>query len=80
MRTTITIDDRLLEKARELAARTKKTLSQVIEAALRESLSRRSSPSRPKKVRLTTVGGNGPRPGVDIDDSASLLDLMDRDA
>jgi hypothetical protein len=27
-------------------------------------------------VRVTAVSGNGPQPGVDLDDSASLLALM----
>ena len=28
-------------------------------------------------IRLTTTGHGGPRPGIDLDDSASLLDAMD---
>jgi hypothetical protein len=30
-------------------------------------------------VRLRTFRGQGLRPGVDLDDTASLLDVMDRD-
>lgn len=79
MRTTISIDDGLLQRVREVAARTGRTVSQVIEEAVRVSLSERTSRSRRRKVRLKTVGGNGLRPGVDIDDGDSLRDLMDRD-
>jgi hypothetical protein len=44
--------------------------------ALRESLARRSVQSKARPVRLKTVKGRGVRAGVDLDDSASLLDLM----
>jgi hypothetical protein len=60
-----------------MAVRSGKSLTALIEDALRESLSRHhSSPTR-KRVRLITAGGDGLRPGVDLDDSASLLDLME---
>ncbi|MCG8454755.1 MAG: hypothetical protein MI919_00630 [Holophagales bacterium] len=45
--------------------------------ALRETLARRSEPARRAPVRLTTCGGPGPLPGVDLDDSAALLELME---
>jgi hypothetical protein len=32
---------------------------------------------RPGGVRLKTVKGDGVRPGVDLDDTAALLDLME---
>lgn len=76
-RTTIRLDDRLLAEAKALAARTDRTLTQVIEDALREALARRSA-SAVEDTTLTTVGGNGPRPGVDLDDSAALWDVMDQ--
>jgi predicted transcriptional regulator len=38
MRTTIRIDDQLLKKAKQLAARSGKSLTSIIEDALRESL------------------------------------------
>jgi hypothetical protein len=76
MRTTIRIDDQLLREAKQLAARTGRPLTAVIEDALREVLSRQRRSAR-RTLELTTVAGNGPRPGVDLDDSASLMDLMD---
>ena len=76
MRTTIRLDDHLLAQAKRHAAETGKTLTTVFEEALRESLSRRSATGKPKPVRLKTFNGGGVRPGVDLDDSASLLDLM----
>ena len=77
MRTTIQLDDHLLKRIREVAARTGRTMTAVIEDALRQSLSVKISKRR-ERVKLTTVNGKGPRAGVDLDDSASLLDLMDR--
>jgi hypothetical protein len=76
MRTTISIDDDLLREAKQLAARTGRSLTAVVEDALREVLGRRQPAAR-EPVRLITVAGNGPRPGVDLDDSAALADLME---
>ncbi len=76
MRTTIQLDDHLFAEVKQLAARSGRTFTSVIEDALREVLARRASPPRPT-VRLTTVGGDGPLPGVDLDDAAALADLMD---
>ncbi|HEU4384817.1 MAG TPA: type II toxin-antitoxin system VapB family antitoxin [Anaeromyxobacteraceae bacterium] len=77
MRTTIRIDDHLLAQAKRLAAATGRTLTQVIQDALREVLARRRAPGRRGRVRLRTVSGQGVQPGVDLDDSAALLDLME---
>jgi hypothetical protein len=49
----------------------------VIDDALREVLSRRRQHHARAPVRLKTVGGNGTQPGVDLDDSSALVDLMD---
>jgi hypothetical protein len=78
MRTTIRLDDQLLAEAKQLAARSGRTLTSIIEEALRESFARRRQALRSKKVRLHTVGGHGLQPGVDLDDSAALLDLMEQ--
>jgi hypothetical protein len=77
MRTTIRLDDDLLTEARLLAARSGKTLTAVIEDALRERLSRQKEIGERKPVRLTTVSGQGLQPGIDLDDTASLLAMME---
>ena len=76
MRTTVRLEAHLLAQAKQHAAETGKTLTAVLEAALRESLARRSVPFKTKPVRLKTFKGGGVRAGVDLDDSAALLDLM----
>lgn len=77
MRTTIRIDDQLLALAKKHAARQGKTLAAVIEDALRAALARGEAAESLSLVRLTTVGGKGPRPGVDLDSTADLLDRME---
>ena len=77
MRTTVRLDERLLAEAKKHAAETGRTLTAVLEDALRETLARRSTRVKRKPVRLKTVRGDGVRPGVDLDDTAALLDLME---
>lgn len=77
MRTTVRLDEHLLAQAKRHAAESGRTLTAVIEEALRESLARRNVRMKSKPVRLKTVKGGGIRAGVDLDDSASLLDLME---
>jgi len=77
MRTTIRLDDQLMSEAKQLAARTGKTLTAVIEDALREVLARQKGTTGRASVRLTTFSGNGVLSGVDLDDSAALLDLIE---
>ncbi|NIV35143.1 MAG: ribbon-helix-helix protein, CopG family [Anaerolineae bacterium] len=77
MRTTIRLDDDLLVEIKQIAARSDRTLTSVIEDALREMLARRRKTEDRAPVRLTTVSGGGLQPGVDLDDSAALLSLME---
>ena len=76
MRTTARLDPRLLKDAKSLAARTGRTLTAVIEVALRQALASAGETAARGPVPLKTCSGRGPRAGVDLDDSASLLDLM----
>ncbi len=77
MRTTIRLDAALLAEAKKLAAETDQTLTSIIEDALRERLARRKA--RPRaRARLTTFRGDGLAPGVDLDDSRSLQEVMER--
>ncbi|MGE5346543.1 MAG: type II toxin-antitoxin system VapB family antitoxin [Acidithiobacillales bacterium] len=78
MRTTLALDDDLYREAKKVAVDSGTTVTALIEAALRESLRRRHAAGpRRKKIRLPTFRGRGVMPGVDLDDSASLLDLME---
>jgi hypothetical protein len=76
MRTTVRLNPRLLAEAKKLAAETNRSLTKLIEDALREVVARRRRGAR-RAVSLTIVGGRGVNPGVDLDDSASLLSGME---
>lgn len=75
MRTTINLPDELIARLKKLAAESGSTLTGVIEDSLREALARRKRKPEPRRVELTTFGEKGPQPGVDLDDTATLLDL-----
>jgi predicted transcriptional regulator len=78
MRTTIRLDDDLLAAAKGLAVQTGRTLTAVIEDALRQALARRDKPERAARAKLPVArGGSVLQPGVDLDDSAGLLELME---
>jgi len=75
MRTTLNIDDQLLDFARHRAVEERVSLARVIENALRESLSKPME--KRETIRLVTASGAGVKPGVDLDSGRSLLDIMD---
>lgn len=77
MRTTVRLEDRLLRQVKEYAARNGRTLTSVMEDALRQFLARTRPPARKGVAFPTYRGQGGLRPGVDLDDTASLLDLME---
>lgn len=78
MRTTIDFPPDLLAEAKERAAREGRTLSAVVGDAVRSSFATAARAER-KPVELPTFGGGGTLPGVDLDSSAALLELMERD-
>lgn len=77
MRTTIRIQDHLLRQVKKLAIETRRSFSKVVEDALLEAIARREGLHSREPVKLTTCGGRGLQPGVDLDDSASLLERME---
>jgi hypothetical protein len=79
VRTTIRIDDALYRRVKEHAARSGRSVGEVIEDALRAALQPRRSPAPEAPPDLPIYGGSGTMPGVDIADNAALRDLMDED-
>lgn len=75
MRTTLNLDDQLLISAKHRAVEESVSLACVIENALRESLSKPRAIR--ETIRLITASGPGMKPGVDLDNERSLLDIMD---
>lgn len=78
MRTTVRLDDSLMERARHEAARRGVTLTSLIEQGLRLALRR---PLRRSERAIVTLpecwAGGGVLAGVDVDDSDATLDRMD---
>jgi len=78
MRTTVRLDDGLLEQAKAEARQKHKTLTALIEDGLRLVLADEAVTGRRKKVILPVSREcGGVLPGVDLDNNASLLDLME---
>lgn len=72
------LEESLLEQAKAEAARRNKTLTALIEEGLRLALVNPKTPIRRKKVALpVSRRGGGVVPGVDIDNSADLLDILE---
>jgi hypothetical protein len=61
----------------QVAARRGTTLVDVVEETLRDMLVHQR-PSRCEKTDLPTFRGRGVQPGVDLDNSAALFELMER--
>jgi hypothetical protein len=78
MRTTVRLDDSLLDQARREAQRRGTTLTALIEQGLRLVLRPGHAVPRQDRVRLPVSRATGGTvPGVDLDDTASVLDRMD---
>ena len=81
MRTTVRLEEALIQRAREEAKRRGVTLTALISEGLRLALRRPLKRSDRPFVSLPEchVGG-GMQPGVDLNDSAALLDRMEQQA
>jgi plasmid stability protein len=75
MRTTIRLDDALLRRAKARAAASGRSLNDFIADAVRAALAPRAATAR--RIELPTFKGGTILPGVDLDDTSALLDLMD---
>ena len=80
MQTTIQLDDALLAQATKLAHEKGYDLSHFIEETLRDKIAPMPPVAPQPPFRLSTVGGDGVRPGIDLNNSAALLALMEQDA
>ena len=77
MRTTVRLDDALLSRAKEHAARERRTLTSLVEEGLTLVLEKPGRERRKRVVLLVSRAGGGVRPGVDLNNNAALLDLLD---
>lgn len=76
MRTTVNIDDHLLAEAKVLAARQHRSLGEIIDDALRDTLTVRASAPAATRVTLPTSGDPRDRPLIDILDTEALAEAL----
>lgn len=79
MRTTIAVDDHLLDAAKARARESGLTLGQLVERSLQRELASRDSASTGPEIPVFR-GRGGPRPGVDLTSNRALLEIMDEDS
>jgi Ribbon-helix-helix protein, copG family len=79
MRTTLQIDDQLMKAAKKAAAESGRTLTSIIEDALRLALFNGKNGTESKPFRLPVFSMGPPLPGVNLDSNAELLELMEAD-
>jgi hypothetical protein len=79
MRTTVRLDDDLLARAKAYAALRNQSLTSVLEDALRALLQRHVDQADRSEVKIDVFFGDGLLPGVDLDSSARLHELLDED-
>ena len=78
MRTTVRLSDELLARTKQEARRRGETLTSLLERGLRLAMS--GSHKRPRAVRVrlpTSKATGGVLPGVNLDNTSSLLDRLD---
>ena len=78
MRTTVTLDDRLLERLKKRAAESGTSVSRVIERAVRLLL-QAPAPQQPEHFDLVTFGEGGRFTLLNIDKTAALMEADDID-
>lgn len=77
-RTTLRIDPELFAEVKRLAHASGCTVTRFVEDALRTAVARKLRGGTPGVTLPRTIPGWGLAPGVDLDDSAALLDQMER--
>jgi hypothetical protein len=78
MRTTVRLEEALINQAKREAERRGETLTALIEQGLRLVLAQSRSRRPRERVKLpVSEAGGGVLPGIDLNDSAALLDIME---
>jgi hypothetical protein len=78
MRTTVRLSDELLARSKQEARRRGETLTSLLERGLRLAVSGSHKRSRSVRVKLpTSKATGGVLPGVNLDNTSSLLDRLD---
>lgn len=75
-RTTLDIDDPILQELKDLQAKEKKSLGQLATELIADALSRRAKSKKPKKFKW--ISGNL-KPRIDLEDKEALNRILDED-
>jgi hypothetical protein len=78
MRTTLDLNDALLLQAKNRAARERRTLTSLVEEALRMQLADKPR-TRGAVPKIPIIRGGIPQPGIDFSSNSSLLDAMEEE-
>lgn len=77
MRTTLNLREEALKLGKRKARELGKPLGEVVSEAIVATYGERPAPPLPRGWKLPISGKGGLQPGVDLDDSSSLADVMD---
>jgi hypothetical protein len=77
MRTTISLDDQLLKRAKKAAAERGVSFAQLVEEAVRDALAKK--PATAKWSLPPPTGGDGLAAGVDLMSNESIAAALERD-
>lgn len=76
MRTTIRLEDELLERAKRLARHRGVSFTEIMREALEAHVTR-ATRAAPAPISLPMAGRGGLLPGVELDDMTRLRDTLD---
>jgi hypothetical protein len=77
VRVRVTIEDAVYQELKAAAAASGRTLAEIVDSTLREGLARTHAARNRPQIELPVSRGGRMRPGVDISNSAELLDIME---
>jgi hypothetical protein len=77
MQITIDVSESLVQQAKDAAARTHRSLDEFMADAILVTLDQMRRVQAREKFKITPYGTGGVFPGVDIDNTSALLDIMD---
>ena len=77
MRTTFIIDDDLMRRVKEKAARSGKTITAIVEEALTKDIAGDSIERKNFTLHWNPVDGP-PLPGIDLSDRDALYEMMEK--
>jgi len=78
---TLSLDGELLYEAEAFAQQQGTSLNTLIENLIRETLLHyRRKPKARKKIELPVFHGDGLQPGIDLNNSRTLIDLMEAES